>query len=159
MPRGSDVYKNPWLKAEDLQDDDETFTITGSDLHTFDENGKEKAQIVLMFRETDKKFGLNVTNYTVLKSIFGSDDSDDWHGKQVVLFVTQTTMTDGRQVDCLRIKRKATEKLLADRLARPARKPAPAPAPQPARKQTAPPVTQAEADEALDPDEDIEVPF
>jgi hypothetical protein len=150
MPRGSDIYKNPWLKAEDLRDDEETFTITGSDIHTFDDNGKEKAQIVLMFRETEKKLGLNVTNYTVLKQIFQSDDSDDWHGKQVVLFVTQTTMTDGRQVDCLRIKRKATEKLLADRTRLRGERPASRAA---APKQTAPPLTQAEVDDGE------EIPF
>ena len=149
MPRGSDVYRNPWLKAEDLSDDEATFTIAGSDLHTFQDQqtGKEKAQIVLSFRETDKKFGLNVTNFGVLKDIFGSDDSDDWHGHKVVLFVTQTTMTDGRAVDCLRVKRKATEKLRDQRRNG-------KPAQQPARQQPQP-VTQAEVDD----DEDIEVPF
>lgn len=145
MPRGSDVYKNPWLKAEDLEDDEQVFTITGSDLHTFDDNGREKAQIVLTFQETDKKFGLNVTNYTVLRGIFASDDSEDWHGHKIVLFVTQTTMTDGRQVDCLRIKRKATEKLRDDRKAAiAARK---AKGQSPAAKPQVQPVTQAEVDD------------
>lgn len=155
MPRGSDIYSSPWLKAENLQDDEETFTITGSSIGTFEDKGKEKSQIVLNFRETEKKFGLNVTNYSVLKEIFGSDDSDDWIGNQVVLFVTQTTMTDGRQVDCLRIKKRATEKLFAERKkAAASRRSAPAPAQQPARRQTAEPLTQAEVD-----DDDPEIPF
>ena len=147
MPRGSDVYKNPWLKAEDLQDDEDTFTITGSDLHTFQDQqtGKEKAQIVLSFRETDKKFGLNVTNFGVLKDIFGSDDSDDWHGHKVVLFVTQTSMTDGRAVDCLRVKRKATEKLRDQKRASTSK---------PARSQQPQPITQAEVDA-----DDEDLPF
>ena len=147
MPRGSDVYKSPWLKAEDLQDDEETFTITGSDLHEFeDQAGKTKTQIVLMFKETEKKFGLNVTNFGVLKDIFKSDETEDWHGRRVCLFVTQTPMSDGRQVDCLRVKRKTTERLLVDDLNREAsRQPGKLP-PRSAPRQTAPPVTQAEAD-------------
>src|SRR4051812_17319152 len=104
MPRGSDIYSSKWLKADDLRDDEETFTITGSGVHTFKESdGKEKQQLTLSFHETDKALGLNVTNYRVLEGIFGSDDTDDWHGHKVVLFVTQTTMTDGRAVDCLRV--------------------------------------------------------
>ena len=162
MPRGSDVYRNPWLKAEDLEDDEQTFTITGSDLHEFkDDAGRSKAQIVLMFHETDKKFGLNVTNYGVLKDVFGSDDSDDWHGRRVVLFVTQTTMTDGRRVDCLRIKRKATERMLQEDTSRQQRRqqpPAGKPAPQPARKPT-PAMTQEEVDASEDIDINDEVPF
>lgn len=116
MPRVSDVYRNPWLKAEDLDDDEATFTITGSGLHEFTEpDGKKKSQIALDLAETDKRFGLNVTNCNVVKGIFGSDDSEDWHGEKIVLYITQTTMTDGRIVDCLRIKKKATEKLFLER--------------------------------------------
>ncbi len=138
MPRGSDVYKNPWLKAEDLTDDEERFTITDSDIHTFKEtDGKDKSQIVLHLAETDKKLGLNVTNYNVLRDIFQSEDSEDWHGCKIVLFVTQTSMQDGRQVDCLRIKKKATEKLFSEKLEHGAKK---------RTKKPSEPITQEEAD-------------
>ena len=148
MPRGSDIYKSKWLKAEHLEDDEQTFTIVGSGVDEFEEkDGSKKAQITLQFSETEKQLGLNVTNYRVLTDIFKSDDSDDWHGRRVVLFVTQTTMTDGRAVDCLRVKKKATERLMAEdgkrHAARPARQQPPA---HPHARQQPAPLTQAEAD-------------
>lgn len=158
MPRGDEVYVSKWLKASDLQGDDETFTITGSDITTFkDRDGSDKRQIYLEFQETEKPFGLNKTNFGVLQSIFRSPDTDDWHGKKVVLFVTQCNMPDGSIGDCLRVKRKATETLNANlekqRKAQTAeqtrRQPAPATrAPKPRASQ---PMTQEEADS----DEDI----
>ncbi len=154
MPRGSDVYKNPWLKAEDLQDDDEIFTIVGSDIHTFKEtDGKERSQIVLSLAETEKKLGLNVTNYTVLKDIFKSEESEDWHGCKIVLFVTQTSMQDGRQVDCLRIKKKTTEKLFLERCDRETKRQNDRFPKDPANKSKKPaePITQQEADESAYP--------
>lgn len=113
MPRGDEVYVSKWLKASDLVDDEMTLTITGSDITTFKErNGDTKQQIYLEFEETEKPLGLNKTNYSVLQSIFRSPETDDWVGKKIVIFVTQTDM-QGQTVDCIRIKRKATETLNA----------------------------------------------
>jgi hypothetical protein len=159
MPRGDEVYVSKWLKASDLEEDEATFTITGSDITTFKErSGQEKQQIYLEFQETEKPLGLNKTNYSVLQSIFRSPETDDWIGKKIVVFVTQCQMPDGSMGDCIRIKRKATETINA----KPARKlTAEQAAPPPARprppRATAP-VTQQEADS----DEDIpfnEVPY
>src|SRR3954470_4607148 len=104
MPRGDEIYVSKWLKASDLEEDEATFTITGSDVTEFKErNGDVKRQIYLEFAETEKPLGLNKTNYGVLQSIFRSPDTDDWVGKKVVLFVTQCQMPDGSQGDCLRV--------------------------------------------------------
>jgi hypothetical protein len=157
MPSGRDVYTSKWLKADDLGDDEVTFTIVGSGTNTFKEqNGAEKTQLTLTFKETAKEFGLNVTNYRVLESIFKSDETEDWHGYQVVLFVTQTTMTDGRAVDCLRVKKKTTEKLFAERQKgrqRQAVAPEPARTVRPSITSKVQPLTQEEVDE------DDSIPF
>lgn len=151
MPRGDEIYVSKWLKASDLQNDEETYTIIGSDITTFKERGgSEKQQIYLEFQETEKPFGLNKTNFSVLQSIFRSPDTDDWHGKKVVLFVTQCDM-QGQTVDCLRIKRRATEQINA----KPARKlTAEQAAPPPARP-TKPRASQPVTQEEIDADEDV----
>lgn len=158
MPSGRDVYTSKWLKADDLGDDEATFTIVGSGVNIFKEqNGTEKQQLTLSFRETEKEFGLNLTNYRVLEGIFKSDETEDWHGNQVVLFVTQTTMIDGRSVDCLRVKKKTTEKLFLDRQVQKAKA---AKGGQAARGKVQP-VTQAEVDAAVADtgDDDLDIPF
>lgn len=151
MPRGSDIYKSPWLKAADLYGDDDemTLTISRTGIHEFEDSRtrETKAQIVLEFRELeDKKLGLNATNFRMLAAIFGSDESDDWIGQQVVLYVAQDRMPDGSTGDCIRVKKRATEKLRdARKAARPAKQ-------QPtARPQQPQPMTQAEVDD----DEDL----
>lgn len=164
MPSGRDVYTSKWLKADDLGDDEATFTIVGSGVNTFKEqNGTEKQQLTLSFKETEKEFGLNVTNYRVLEGIFKSDETENWHGCQVVLFVTQTTMTDGRSVDCLRIKKKTTEKLYLEHQLRKARASKARPPGTPEGRKPVQPVTQAEVDAAVadtgDDDSDLDIPF
>lgn len=152
MPRGSDIYKSPWLKAADLydgEDDEATYTISRTDLHEFEDSRtkESKTQIVLEFRElADKKLGLNATNFRMLAAIFQSDESDDWIGNQVVLFVAQDRMPDGSTGDCIRVKKRATEKLFNERkAAKASRKQQPAPTTK------VQPMTQAEVDD----DEDL----
>lgn len=153
MPRGSDIYKSPWLKAADLYGDDDemTLTISRTGIHEFEDSRtrETKAQIILEFRELDdKKLGLNATNFRMLAAIFGSDESDDWIGHQVVLYVAQDRMPDGSTGDCIRVKKRATEKL---RDARKAARPAKQPDATRSSKSPAPAMTQEE----VDADDDI----
>jgi hypothetical protein len=96
----------------------------------------------LVFREDLKPMVLNTTNARLIAGITGSEETDDWHGHEIVLYNDPTIAYAGKIVGGIRVRAPKKQP------ARPApgKATAPAPAPAPA------PVEQAE-------DEDEEVPF
>lgn len=63
----------------------------------------------LLFREEEKPLVLNSTNIQLCKAIFGSDDTDDWKGKRVVLYTDPSIMYAGKVVGGIRVRKpKAT---------------------------------------------------
>jgi len=88
-----------FLKAPDLQGRKvsvriESFTV---------ENFKEKKQIVLKFFGAKKVLGLNKINTKMIASMHG-DETDNWIGKEVLLFPSKTQNQQGQIVDCVRIE-------------------------------------------------------
>jgi hypothetical protein len=73
----------------------------------------------LVFEETDKPLVLNATNIQLCERIFGSDDTDDWIGKKVVLFTDPSVSYGGKIVGGVRVR--------APKQKAQAPKPAPAP--------------------------------
>jgi|SRR5215831_3116489 len=90
----------------------------------------------LFFREDIKPMVLNNTNGQLIAKIVGSEETDDWHGHQIVLFHDPSVAFAGKIVGGIRVRAPKQQ---------PAR-PAPAPA------KPAPVAAPAEAD-------DDEVPF
>ena len=64
------------------------------------DNGKK---LFAEFRGKEKGLILNFTNAQTLSEISGSDESDDWIGMRVALFVTKV-LFQGKRVDAIRIK-------------------------------------------------------
>jgi hypothetical protein len=87
MPSVNDLYPDEWLKAHHLQDGDQTLTIKadGSTTFTDKKTGKDRPQIVLYFRETELKLGLNGGNARALADVFEDDNSTAWIGKRIVV--------------------------------------------------------------------------
>ena len=153
MANVNDIYPSKWMRAADLKGASHRITIQDVDTGLIGEGDAAKQQIILELRGDWKPLGLNKTNAQAIAELFG-EDTDDWIGQEVVVFPTRVDFS-GKMVDAIRVDGRATQKIIQDKLKKTAAKPAP----QPARNQTAPPVTQAEADEALDEGEDIEIPF
>jgi hypothetical protein len=59
---------------------------------------------VLYFEKVEKPLVLNKTNGHLIESIAGSDDFDDWIGKQIVLYNDTTVMFGGRQTGGIRVR-------------------------------------------------------
>jgi hypothetical protein len=77
-----DEFPSKYLKAEDVEDEHPTVTITHI---TREEVGKERdRKPVIFFKEFDKGVVLNKTNATNISKMYGSD-TDNWPGKTVVL--------------------------------------------------------------------------
>jgi hypothetical protein len=59
---------------------------------------------VLFFNGQDKQLILNGTNWDLIAAALREEDSDNWPGKMIELFRTQTPFGN-RTVDCIRVRR------------------------------------------------------
>ena len=100
MPKVSDMIQSKFLRKEDF-DEDRVMTIRGVKLEDMPgDDGQQKR--VLYFREEAKGMALNVTTIRVLEKAFG-DDSDQWVGKKVKVYVDPNVSFGGRVVGGLRL--------------------------------------------------------
>lgn len=62
------------------------------------------------FQEFDKPLALNSTNIQLAAAICGSDDTDDWFGKQVILYNDPSIMFAGKITGGLRLRQPKNQK-------------------------------------------------
>lgn len=99
----NDVLKSKYLKASDLKDGDNVFTIKGFRKETFKKkDGGEEDKIVLSFKECSQELVLNKTNLKQVAKRLGGE-IDEWLGKPITLFPTETDFS-GEMVDCIRVR-------------------------------------------------------
>lgn len=99
MARVSDVYKSSYLRAADLEAP-RTVTIKSASIEELGEDKEEK--IVVLFKELDRGLVLNRTNADYISMICESDDTEEWPGTQLGLFV-QPVSFKGKLVDSIRV--------------------------------------------------------
>ena len=68
------------------------------------ENEPTKMKWVMYFKEREKPLVLNVTNGQLIAAILGSEESDDWIGKQIVLWNDKTVMFRGELKGGIRVR-------------------------------------------------------
>jgi len=79
----SQYFVSPFLKGADFEEG-ETRTLTIKSVDE-EEVGKEREQkVVVHFREEDKGWVLNKTNWRAIEKVYG--DTADWPGKRIELF-------------------------------------------------------------------------
>ncbi len=64
----------------------------------------EKLKHVVHFHETNKALVLGLTNAELIAEAVGSDDMDQWPGKQVTLFFDPDVYFDGERVGGIRVR-------------------------------------------------------
>lgn len=111
-----DVFPSRFLKADDLEEGDLTVTIHDSEPVTheeFTQKGKPtpESKPVLHFSQPrgTKSLVLNKTNWTAISKALGSDDSDDWCGRQITLYATEVE-SFGEMTMAIRVRLKAPAK-------------------------------------------------
>jgi len=68
------------------------------------DNQPEEMKYVIFFKETAKGMVLNWTNIQLIAKICNSEDTDDWAGKQVVLYEDPNVSFGGKLVGGIRIR-------------------------------------------------------
>lgn len=92
------AFPSTYLKATDLQGHRALVTMS----HVKFEDIGDDHKPVLYFQGKDKGLVLNKTNANAITDVVGSEETDHWHGKAVVLYVTKVDF-QGRRVDAIRI--------------------------------------------------------
>ncbi len=98
MAKINDVFGGGFLKAEDLKGASPTVKISRVEVKDFDDGNK----LIVHFEGKDKALVCNKTNSSIIAEVLGSDDTDDWEGKRIVLTVKKVEF-QGKLVPAIRV--------------------------------------------------------
>ncbi len=105
MPHWKSMTERDYLFAFDLNGKDVTLTIEKVVAgEIVGQKGKKNKKPMCFFKEGREKkpLALNATNCKAISAMYGND-TDNWIGKRVTLYPTQTEM-GGETVDCIRVR-------------------------------------------------------
>src|SRR3990167_176981 len=96
--KGSDVFPSKYLRAADLNGKEPIVTIDHIAVETLGDDSKP----VVYFVGKSKGLVLNKTNWNAIEEIAGQDDSDQWKGVRVKLFMAKVEF-QGKRVPAIRV--------------------------------------------------------
>ena len=102
----SQLIASKYLKKDDIE---HPVIVTIDRLEEHDVSGKddpEEKKWVIFFREYDQGMVLNTTNIHLLVAATNAGDTDDWPGKEVILYNDPTVSYAGKVTGGLRIRPK-----------------------------------------------------
>jgi len=98
------LFPGRFIKAGEMHGKPVTLTIKSIYLDEMErEDGTEKAQAIVTFKEIKREWALNRTNASCLRAMWG-DDTDKWLGKRVSLYPEADTSGLAESGVCLRVK-------------------------------------------------------
>ena len=98
MVTRTQAFPSKYWKAVDLPEGGLRLKMAKLELDKIGPEQKEK--YILFFKGQDKQLVLNLTNWDLIAAYAGAD-SDQWVGKDVELYPTQTTF-GSKAIDCIR---------------------------------------------------------
>ena len=104
MPKISEMVSSKYLKTADVPDP-VIVTIRGvKQVNIAKEDDAAEFKWIIGFQEFDKPMVLNSTNLHVAAKVLESDDTDDWKGKEIILFTDPNVSFKGEVVGGLRFR-------------------------------------------------------
>jgi hypothetical protein len=100
----SQLSDSKYLKKEDFP---QPMLVTMAEVKQVNvamEGQKPDMKFALYFQELDKPLVLNSTNGQLIAKVTGSDETDDWDGKQIVLFHDPNVSFAGKLVGGIRAR-------------------------------------------------------
>jgi hypothetical protein len=100
-------FLSNFLKSKDVREPI-TITITSVEVEEFqDDNGGTRESLVLYAKELEQGVVLSKTALSQVIDILGSDETDTWTDKKIVLFNDSTVQFKGKRVGGLRFREAA----------------------------------------------------
>lgn len=104
MPKVGEMLESKFLRKEDF-DIPKLLTVAGVVQENVAMAGAEpEMKWCLQFQETEKPLVLNSTNIQLCAKAFGSDDTDEWIGRQIVLYHEPHVSYGGKLVGGIRVR-------------------------------------------------------
>jgi hypothetical protein len=104
VPRTSEMRESKFIKQSDVQTP-VLWTVTGCERHNVAQEGAEPdMKWCLTFAEIDKPLVLNSTNIQLAERAMGSDNTDTWIGKKLVLYVDPNVSYGGKVTGGVRVR-------------------------------------------------------
>lgn len=94
----NDVFPSNYIKAADLKKREHTVVIASADV----EKVGDERKLVLHFQGREKGLICNKTNAGRIAHFYG-EDTDDWIGKEIVLFADLVDF-QGKTVEAIRVR-------------------------------------------------------
>ncbi len=94
----SDAFPSNYLKATDFTDGPALLIMDRTEFETIGDDRK----MILFFQGKEKGLVCNKTNANTIAAIYG-DDTDDWKGKEIVLFEAYVDF-QGKSVPSIRVR-------------------------------------------------------
>ena len=106
MPKISDMLPSSYLKQTDFDETGYIVTVKSIEQkNVAREDEPPENKWIVYFNEYEKAMVLNTTNINGLAKACGSEDTDDWPGKAVIVYVDPTVGYGGKITGGLRVRR------------------------------------------------------
>ena len=102
MATRSEAFPSKFFKAADVPGDGVALKIAKVEQEKVGPD--QELKWVVYFKGQDKQLILNGTNWDLIAAALREEDSDNWAGKVVELYATQTQFGK-KMVDCIRVRR------------------------------------------------------
>lgn len=104
MPKLSEMIESKYLKQSDVPDETAVTIRAVAKRNVAREGDEPEMKWLIKFDEFKKPMVLNSTNMKRIAKACGSEDTDDWTGKTVLLYVDPDVEFGGNVVGGLRIR-------------------------------------------------------
>jgi hypothetical protein len=98
------MLPSTYLKKEDVESPLIVTIARLDEVNVAPQGQPEERKWVIYFSEFDKGMVLNSTNIHAIVQATGCGDTDDWPGKEIVLFVDHTVQYAGKTIGGLRVR-------------------------------------------------------
>ncbi len=104
MPRISQMFESRFLRQSDIAGELSVTIAKIEKVNIARDDEPAEYKWAARFEELAKPLVLNVTNIQLLAKACGSDDSDAWTGRKVMLYVDHSISFQGKVVGGLRVR-------------------------------------------------------
>lgn len=105
MPRIHEMLERKFLAKEDCGEDGMVVTVTDFErVNVAMDDQPPEHKWTMKFKELPKPLVLNSTNLQLCEKIFGSDNTDDWLGKKLVVYSDPNISFGGKLVGGIRVR-------------------------------------------------------
>ena len=104
MPRTSEMRESKFLKQSDVEKPVMWTIESVEKVNVAKEGADPEYKWAMNFVESEKPLVLNATNIKLCERVCGSDNTDDWENKKIVLYVDPNVSYGGELVGGIRVR-------------------------------------------------------